>query len=353
MTEMQKIRIGILGASDIAYRRFLPALKKTDHFEFAGVAVADYREWGTGYDEKSYAPVLEQKREKARKFVDNFGGTIYTGYENLLQADDIDAVYIPLPPSLHYQWCYKALTLGKHVLSEKPCTTKAEDASRLVRLAQEKELVINENYAFTMHKQIAKIRELIAEGEIGELRLIRSAFGFPYRSETDFRYNREMGGGALLDCGGYVIKIAQLFLQEDIRVLTSALHSIEKHDVDIYGSMVLADNNQTEAQLAFGMDNAYKCELEIWGSKACILAPRVFTPPAELETQIIIKGQTEKTVRVEPDDQFMHAIEFFGDCIADNEKRKSAGDKIIMQARLIEEARAADISRHRRQEKNE
>lgn len=344
---MKKNRIGILGASDIAYRRFLPALKKLDNFEFAGVAVADYHEWGTAYDETSYAPVLEKKKEKARKFVNEFGGKIYVGYENLLQSEDIDAVYVPLPPSLHYKWCCKALTLGKHVLSEKPCTTQLEDAETLVSLAEEKGLVINENYAFTMHKQIKKIKELIAAGEIGELRLIRSAFGFPYRSAADFRYNKEMGGGALLDCGGYVIKAAQLFLQEDIRVLTSALHNIEKHDVDIYGSVVLADNNQTEAQLAFGMDNSYKCELEIWGSKACILAPRVFTPPAELETQIIIKGQTQEVVMVEPDDQFMHAIEFFGECMEDNVKRKLAKDKIVMQARLIEETRSMNISQDR------
>lgn len=345
---MKKVRIGVLGASDIAYRRFLPALKKVNNFEFVGVAVADYNEWGNGYDEKSYVPFLEQKKEKAQKFVDNFGGKIFVGYENLLCADDIDAVYIPLPPSLHYQWCYKALMQGKHVLSEKPCTTRLKDAVTLVQLAQGKGLAINENYAFTMHQQITKIKEMVEEGEIGELRLIRSAFGFPYRSAQDFRYNKEMGGGALLDCGGYVIKAAQLFLQNDIRVVMSVMHSIAKHDVDIYGSMVLIDGNQVETQLAFGMDSAYKCELEIWGSKACILAPRIFTPPADLETQIIIKGQTETIVKVEPDDQFMHAIEFFGSCMKDSEKRKSAQDKIIAQARLLEEAREADISRHRR-----
>lgn len=319
---MSKIRIGILGASDIAYRRFLPALKKSGEFEFAGVAVAS-----------------ETGREKAQKFIDNFGGTIYTGYENLLRVRDIDAVYIPLPPSLHYQWCCRALEMGKHVLSEKPCTTNWQDAAALVRLAEEKGLAVNENYAFTMHRQIQIIKDLIETGQIGELRLIRSAFGFPYRSAADFRYSRKMGGGALLDCGGYVIKAAQLFLQGNIRVLTSALHETERHDVDMYGSVVLADERQAEAQLSFGMDNAYKCELEIWGSKACILAPRIFTPPAELETQIVVKGQTEVIINVEPDDQFLHAIEFFARCMEDSGKRKLAGEKITAQAWLIESVR--------------
>ena len=330
---MQKIRIGILGAADIAYRRFLPALRKTENFIFAGVAVAS-----------------ESGKARAQRIADEFGGRIYVGYENLLRERDIDAVYIPLPPSLHYTWADRALNMGKHVLSEKPCTMSLRDAEALVRLAEEKQLVLNENYAFTMQRQIRMIRELISSGEIGQLRLIRSAFGFPYRSADDFRYHREMGGGALLDCGGYVIKVAQLFLDEDIRVLTSALHRTEKHDVDMYGSVVLADRNQTETQLAFGMDNAYRCELEIWGSKACIYAPRIFTPPAELEARIVVKGQTEKTISVEPDDQFMHVIEYFGACMEDREMREQAREGIAAQARLIEAVREMDVCRSERKE---
>ena len=341
---MEKIRIGILGAADIAYRRFLPALKKVDTFEFVGIAVADYKEWGEGYDEMSYESLLSEKKEKAQKFVDCYGGKIFVGYENMLRSKEIDAVYIPLPPSLHYNWGKKALLLGKHVLAEKPCTTNWQNTLELVNIAKKNDLVINENYAFTMHKQIQKIKELIKKGTIGEVRLIRSAFGFPHRAETDFRYKKEMGGGALLDCGGYVLKIAQLFLKEDIHVLTSALHNTQKHDVDIFGSAVLMDESNTEVQVAFGMDNSYKCELEVWGSKACLIAPRVFTPPAELETSIIIKGQNEEVIMVEPDDQFMHAIEFFYACVFDKDKREAAEKEIIAQSRLIEEVREKNCS---------
>lgn len=340
---MKKIRIGILGASDIAYRRFLPALKKVDSFQFIGVAVADYHEWSDQYDEITYAPLLEQKKEKAQRFIDSFGGRIFIGYENMISSEDIDAVYIPLPPSLHYKWSYKALTHGKHVLSEKPCTTRLGDTLELVTLSEKNGLVINENYAFSMHKQITVIQELIKTGAIGELRLIRSAFGFPHRSSTDFRYDKKMGGGALLDCGGYVLKAAQLFLDEGLEVVSSILHATEEHDVDVFGSAVLIDKHCSEAQLAFGMDNSYKCELEIWGSKACILAPRIFTPPAELETQIIIKGQKEEIVKVTPDDQFMHAIEFFASCIGSNEKRERSRNEIITQSQLIEAVETKNI----------
>lgn len=341
---MEKIRIGILGASDIAYRRFLPALKKLRQFELAGVAVATCMERGEEYDEASYESLLREKKIKAQKYVDEFGGKVYVGYENMIQSEEVDAVYIPLPPNLHFKWAYKALAAGKHVLSEKPCTTNIEDTLKLVQLAKEKQVVLNENYAFCMHKQIGKIKELIDAGAIGEVRLIRSAFGFPYRNAADFRYHADMGGGALLDCGGYVLKAAGLFMQKEVKVAMSVLHPTEKHDVDIYGSAVLVDENLTEAQLAFGMDNSYKCELEIWGSKAHILAPRIFTPPAEFNAQIILKGQTEEVITVEPDDQFMHAIEYFGECINDSAKAAEAEEAIMLQSKLIEEVRTKDAS---------
>lgn len=166
-----------------------------------------------------------------------------------------------------------------------------------------------------------------------------------------------MGGGALLDCGGYVLKAVQLFTGGEVEVVTSALHHTDRHDVDMYGSAVLIGKNQVEAQtvsqitsqiasqIAFGMDNSYKCELEIWGSQACIFAPRIFTPPAEMETQIIVKGQSEEIIKVMPDDQFAHAIEYFGSCIENPEARETAGKEILAQSRLVDEMAAKNILR--------
>lgn len=340
---MKKIRIGILGASDIAYRRFLPALAKSDLFDYVGVAVADWQEWGGGYEEMSYQPLLRQKKKKAAKFADRFGGRIVTGYRNLLHSGKIDAVYVPLPPGLHERWCQEALQAGLHVFVEKPCTTDISHTLALVRLSREKELALYENYAFCLHSQIKTIRDLVDAGELGQIRLIRCAFGFPHRGESDFRYQKEPGGGALLDCGGYVIRAAQMFLGGDVHVCMSALHQTKKNGVDLYGSMVLANPSGQEAQLAFGMDNAYRCELEIWGSRACLRAPRIFTPPADFAPVITVSGQEERRMETEPDDQFANALEYFFACISDREKREQTTEQIVCCARLVEEAREKNI----------
>lgn len=335
---MKKIRIGVLGAADIAQRRFLPALLKCEETEYTGVAITERKEWSKDLCEAEYEPLLEKKKEKAEGFVKQFGGKVFVGYEKLLQSEEIDAVYIPLPPALHYRWAKCALLHGKHVFLEKPATVKHAWTQELVELAREKKRILYENYAFCYHKQVNVVRDLINSGEIGELRLLRAAFGFPYRSKEDFRYHRDMGGGALLDCGGYTLKAARLFLGETLSLKTFCLSKTAAHDVDMFGSVTLQNEKGVVAQLSFGMDNAYKCELEVWGSKGYLCAPRLFTPPAELETVIRLQRQSgEDILKVGADDQFLRGIECFAESICSSERQIKYEKEILWQSGLVEE----------------
>ena len=112
------MKIGIICPSEIALRRFLPSLKLCDKFEFAGVAVADNSEWN--------GTLTEEMRNNEIKKAENFGGKIYSSYSEMINSNEIDAVYLPLPPALHYQWGKKVLEAGKHLFLEKPSTVSAE-----------------------------------------------------------------------------------------------------------------------------------------------------------------------------------------------------------------------------------
>lgn len=306
------MKIGVLGASDIAKRRMIPAILKSKFFEYAGVAVATAEERIVIHSEKKMDAILESKINKAEKFVELFGGKYYTGYEDLLNERDIEAVYIPLPPALHYYWAKKAIENGKHVLLEKPFTTKFSDAEDLVKIAAEKKVVVLENYGFCFHNQMKKIKTIYESGAIGELRLIRAYFGFPHRDPNDFRYSKKMGGGALLDCGGYVVKAALLFMGNKIKVVGSALNSPKGYEVDLFGNAMLQDENNLIAQLSFGMDNSYKCEFELWGSKGSVISPRAYTAPETISIPLSINSsEGNKIVEVEPDDQFLRILDKF------------------------------------------
>lgn len=314
------MKIGILGTADIAFRRFLPALAQCSELTYAGIA--------------SRTP------EKAARFVAAFGGRAYPCYDALLEDKDVDAVYVPLPPALHFEWGKKALLAGKHLFMEKPFTTNLEQTRELLQFAQERGLTVHENYMFLFHSQLAEIQKMISSGELGEIRLYRMAFGFPKRAGNDFRYNKALGGGALLDCGGYPVRLALELLGDSAKVTQSRLVQPAGYEVDLYGSAVLENAEGMTAQISFGMDNAYQCQLEVWGSKATLIAPRIFTAGADVAPQVILRSShDEKTVMLEKDDQFLNSIERFGKAIADVNIRSSVRETIRKQAAFVEAIR--------------
>lgn len=326
-------RIGIICPSEIAFRRFLPALKEAGCFEYAGVAIASKEEFVGATDE-----ILTKERAKAQTFVDSYGGKIYEGYKTLIESDDVDAIYLPLPPGLHYKWAKAALDAGKHTLVEKPCTIALSNTEDLLKEAGEKGLAVHENYMFAFHNQIEAVNEIVRNGEIGDVRLYRISFGFPMRAQNDFRYNKALGGGALLDCGGYTMKYASMLLGHTATIKYAQSNNIEGFSVDMYGSAAMVNDEGVTAQIAFGMDHNYKCELEVWGSKGTLYTNRILTAPAGFVPEVVIrKGNEEEKRNLPADDAFMKSILHFYECINNAEVRKENYETLLCQARLVEQ----------------
>jgi predicted dehydrogenase len=332
---MDKLRIGIMCPSEIAFRRFLPSLRKLPRFDYAGVAMATADEWFGGVPG---AEALQAERVKAERFRAAFGGVIFDSYEALLAKGNIDCVYIPLPPALHSEWSEKALRCGKHVLVEKPFTDSLAKTEALIALARENNLAVHENYMFQYHSQIVRIRHEISRGTVGAVRLYRLDFGFPFRGTGDFRYRKALGGGALLDCGGYALKLASILLGDTAKVVHAILRGREGVDVDVYGHATLVNAEGVAAQISFGMDNAYKCSLEVWGSLGTISANRIFTAPDGFSPTVKIKvgdaAETEETLPA--DDSFQKSLERFDSCVRNTADRVENSESILRQARLVE-----------------
>lgn len=329
------IRIGVICPSEIAFRRFLPSLKKVNAFEFAGVAIANAAEWGVS--EQEYAPIYNNERIKAQTFVDTFGGKIYESYSGICQADDVDAIYLPLPPALHFKWAKLALQNGKHALVEKPFTISQTDTKELLDIARERGLAVHEDYMFVYHNQLKAINDIVASGEIGKVRHYRIQFGFPRRAANDFRYKKALGGGALLDAGGYTIKYASQLLGETAQLIAASSYYEDEWDVDIFGSATMINDEGVVAQLAFGMDNNYKCMVEAWGSLGTLTTGRVLTAPDGFEPDVIIrKGNDDEVRKLPSDEAFVKSIIRFGECIENSEMREDNYKIIERQAQFIE-----------------
>lgn len=334
------IRIGIICPSEIAFRRFLPALKKDNRFKFVGIGIASAEEWygkGATINAEQDTERVVREKAKAQTFIDECdGGRIYDSYTSLVTSDDVDAVYLPLPPALHYKWAKLALENGKHVFVEKPFTTDASDSASLINIAKSKGLAVHENYMFVYHNQLKALDDIVKSGEIGDVRLYRITFGFPRREQNDFRYNKVLGGGALIDAGGYTIKYASYLLGPTAKITTANLNYIPDFDVDIYGTATMINDNGVTAQLAFGMDCDYKCEIEIWGSKGTITSNRILTSPAGFTPEYVIKkNQNYETCSLPADDAFLKSIDRFYCCIKNDIEREEEYNLVQTESDLL------------------
>ena len=311
---MGKIRIGIIGGASIAKRLIIPAiLSIPDQFELVAIA--------------------SRTEENAQKFASLFGIQGLVGYDVLVDRKDIDAIYMPLPTGLHMEWITKSLQAGKHVFAEKSLAMNINDAQTLVELAKSKNLLLMENFMFRYHSQHKYVFSVLNSGELGETRLFRSEFGFPPLDRNNFRYNRGLGGGSLLDAAAYTVRASQWFLGEKQTVLSAVLYM--KNDVDTYGNATLINDNNMVSQLSFGFDNYYRCNYEIWGSLGNLIAERAFTPKPNDNPCILIdiNGKSEKK-NMESDNHFVNILKEFHTSIRNNDHEKHLND-ILNQSRIL------------------
>jgi NDP-hexose-3-ketoreductase len=318
---MHKIRIGVLGVSGIAQKAILPNLNKlTDFYEIVGVASRNI---------EKVQPLIEVYQIKA-----------FEGYESILDKKYIDAIYIPLPNALHYHYVKLALKQGIHVLVEKSLACNFKEVKELVELANKNDLALMENFQFRFHSQLLYLREMIATNQIGDIRSLRASFGFPPLQESDnIRYQKTLGGGALLDAGAYTTKIAHILLGKGLEVKAAVLNTSKDHEVDIWGNAFLEHQPMGVcASLAFGFDHHYQCGVEIWGSKGKISTNRLFTAPEGYEPTFVV--ETSKgidNIRRPSDNHFKNMLMHFYNCTQQKDLKTVENQQNLEQARLIEE----------------
>ena len=312
---------GILGCASIAVNSVIPAILRTEN--------------------QNLISISSRSKEKGIYIANKYSCDLEIGYQNLINRTDINAVYIPLPNSMHYKWVKAALLTGKHVLVEKPAVTSFEQAQELVAIAQKNNLALVENFQFQTHSQNKWVTDKLKNNELGELRNFRSTFCFPKFGELDnIRYNRDLKGGALFDAGAYVLKAVSVILKGKLKVLSSNIIDNTDFDIDWYGDISGFDiKNNLPCQLTFGFDNYYQCNYEILGSKGKITVLRAFTAKADFKPSVIFErnGVTE-TIVLANDDHFKNMIQYFEKLVSKNDFEDER-EEILNQALLMDEVR--------------
>jgi predicted dehydrogenase len=191
---MAALRIGILGAARIA-RLFVDSVRPSKKVAVVALAARD--------------------PDRARAFATEFGiPHVHASYDALLADPAIDAVYNPLPNNLHAEWSIRAAEAKKHVLCEKPLAMSGGEAVAMFAAARANGVHLVEGYPYRAQPQTLRLRELLAQGTIGKLVVIQAAFGFPLADLANVRYDRELGGGALMDAGSYPVSLVRMIAGE-------------------------------------------------------------------------------------------------------------------------------------------
>jgi len=270
MTTQQQVRWGIIGTANIARAVFLPGLRQA-----GGDASA----------------VAGRDGDRAARFAEaNKIARGVTGYQRLIDDPEIDALYVPLPNSLHAEWTIRALEAGKPVLCEKPLCGTLADTERVLETARRTGTLLWEAFSFPFHPQLERVRTLVAEGAIGELMEIKSNFHFPLRNPANIRLSAALQGGALLDVGCYPVRLAQEFFGPS--PASAWAHSTwggEDVDVDTWG--VLDYQAGRRLLLSSGFGRSYDTFTTLEGTAGQIRITNPFHPGPADGYELVAAGE--------------------------------------------------------------
>lgn len=312
---MKTIKVGVLGFAKVFANLVGHAVAKHPRFELVAVA-----------SKSASSAAVEQA----------FACQVVDEYDAVVENRDIDMVYIPLPNGLHREWVSRSIAAGKHVLCEKSLGCDLSEVGEMVALAREHDRLLVENFQFRFHSQHQTIQSMLAE-EVGEIHCFRSSFGFPpFPDRDNIRYRAALGGGALLDAGAYTLKAMQFVMGPGFEVKAATINRPPGHEVDITGSIYASNPEGIGAQLAYGFDNLYQCNYEVWGSRGKLTCTRAFTARADHAPGIILETAAgTRTITLDADDHFFNMLTHFASCL-DNGDYEDENRQNLEQARLIE-----------------
>ena len=308
------MRLGILGAANIALGGIIPAAARTEKIEVAAVATRGGRK----------SREVREGAPDARLFED---------YDSLLENAAVEAVYIPLPNSMHVEWTLKAIGAGKHVLCEKPFALDGEEAARAVEAAERAGLALMEGFMFRLHPQTLRLRELLSEGVVGEVRQVVAEFGHRLDDPTDVRGIGALGGGSLGDVGCYCVSVLRLaFGAEPRRASAFAQFDEEGADRELAGVL--------EFDSGFGIvsssiSSARRERMEIVGEDGSISLDAPFRADKAGGTMEILRGGDTSTETFEGADPYRAELEEFAAAIREGREPAVGPREILRNARTI------------------
>lgn len=319
---IESLRIAIWGLGSHAIKNILPAIQESKQVHLVGVCTRD--------------------ESKQTMLIQQFPNALFwTDPKQMLNAKNIDLIYICTPTGLHAQQIKETLEAGKHCLCEKSMTTSYQDTQDLIMLAKEKALVLAEAFMYQHHPLFHAILRIAQQDQFGEICQVMSRFGIPMKHPTGFRSQVTLGGGAFFDLACYPLSFAnRLFKMLPNKIVASL--DYQTNSIDMSGTACLFYEKTHCAQLSWGYDRSYQADISIWGSKQSLYAEKVFSKKAHETSTIILSnpfGEKEK-IPVASANSFVEMFISVQQAIDDKPQRERFYTLIEKQADLMKRCQA-------------
>ena len=320
---MQKIKWGVLGTAGIAKEQTIPGMKEASNCEVYAIA--------------------GRNLEKAKEFQEMFGfEKAYGSYEELLQDPEVEAVYIPLPNTLHYEWTVKALEAKKHVLCEKPLAPSEEVARQMIEAAEKNGVLLMEAFAYLHSPFIKAVKAELDAKTIGDVVYMESTFITSDYDISNIRMRRDTLGGCLYDLGCYnTTQILWMLEEEPERV--QAISDFSEENIDVNTTAIMNFKSGKRVVMHSGMVLSKEIEekfdridnFRIHGTKGSIRSDVQFNQCGKLAYVVSI-GDKEEIKVVDTPQNYGLEVEQFGRCIRDGEKLHVSHEFTLKNARLMD-----------------
>jgi predicted dehydrogenase len=298
-SQISPVRWGVLSVASIALKRIIPVLEALASEKLVAVA--------------SRNPVRARELLAGRSDLH-----IYSDYESLLADPEIEAVYNPLPNSLHSEWTIKALLAGKHVLCEKPLAVTAEEGALMIEVARTQKKLLMEAFMYRFHPQTIWALEQIRAGRLGAVKQVRASFSYnillPPHTH-DIRLQAYLGGGSLMDVGCYAVNFCRAVYGRPPVAVAARVATEGPGAVEHATSAVLDFGGGQFAQIASSFALPTRQVAEVVGELGSLLIHTPFlTGTHETAVALSLEGQTIHQ-KIAPADAYRLEIEHFGACV--------------------------------------
>ncbi|WP_456284388.1 Gfo/Idh/MocA family protein [Microbacterium sp. JZ101] len=316
-----RVRIGVLGAARIVPQALLRPASEIRGLDVVAIAARD-RAKADAFARKHSIPM------------------VHGSYDGLLADDSINAVYIPLPPSLHAPWAIAALEAGKHVLVEKPFTAEPDAAVRIVNAVGRSDRVLMEAYHSHHHPFQRRLTEIVRSGELGQIRSARATFCVPIPPGKDIRWQKALGGGALLDLGYYPTRLLTELLGPPVRVDDARASVMREVDRRITATMTYPGDVRGEVVASMWSARLFDMSLVVTGTHGRMRVTFPYHPQHGARARVVANGERREEA-AERRSTYAFQAETFRDAVLDGAAISTGAEEAAAHQRLLARIAAA------------